>query len=205
MRRRPRACSAKQRSKPRCVKVVEEDAADAAHLVAMLEEEVAVAPGLELRMQRVAERRERVATGAMEVDRVVVVAVRRRQVHAAAEPPDVGGTSRRARATKKRTFRWTVGACGLRGWMTSDTPIASKPRPASSGRVCGRGRRHARAVHVREADAGRARTRRRPRGCRSRRRRRAPRRRLASSGLRAKRPPSTASSASTMRRCRPRR
>jgi hypothetical protein len=35
---------------------------------------------------------------------------------------------------KKRTFMCTVGTYGLRGWNTSETPIASKPRPASSGR-----------------------------------------------------------------------
>ncbi len=29
----------------------------------------------------------------------------------------------------------TVGQCGLRGCMTSDTPMASKPRPASCGRA----------------------------------------------------------------------
>ena len=29
----------------------------------------------------------------------------------------------------------TVGTYGLRGWSTSDTPIASNPRPASSGRA----------------------------------------------------------------------
>ena len=36
---------------------------------------------------------------------------------------------------KKRTFMCTVGAYGLRGWSTSDTPIASHARPASSGRL----------------------------------------------------------------------
>ncbi len=38
-------------------------------------------------------------------------------------------------ATRKRTFMCTVGTYGLRGCSTSDTPIASKPRPASSGRA----------------------------------------------------------------------
>ena len=46
-------------------------------------------------------------------------------------------------ATKKRTLRCTVGAYGLRGCSTSDTPIASHARPASSGRcaVADAGRR----------------------------------------------------------------
>src|SRR5690554_359087 len=39
-----------------------------------------------------------------------------------------------ALATKQRTFMCTVGQYGLRGWSTSDTPIASKLRPANSGR-----------------------------------------------------------------------
>ena len=34
-----------------------------------------------------------------------------------------------------RTFMCTVGTCGLRGCITSDTPSASKAAPASSGRV----------------------------------------------------------------------
>src|SRR5882762_1552338 len=38
------------------------------------------------------------------------------------------------RAMKNRTFMCTVGTCGLRGCSTRDTPMASKPRPASSGR-----------------------------------------------------------------------
>ncbi len=51
-------------------------------------------------------------------------------------PPNhqTGSASGRC-ATKQRTFMCTVGAYGLRGWNTSDTPIASKPRPASSGRL----------------------------------------------------------------------
>ena len=35
-----------------------------------------------------------------------------------------------------RTFMCTVGTYGLRGWNTSDTPIASNGAPASSGRCC---------------------------------------------------------------------
>ncbi len=38
-------------------------------------------------------------------------------------------------ATNMRTFMCTVGQCGLRGCSTSDTPSASKPRPASCGRA----------------------------------------------------------------------
>ena len=37
-------------------------------------------------------------------------------------------------AASMRTFMCTVGAYGLRGWKTSDTPMASKGAPASSGR-----------------------------------------------------------------------
>jgi hypothetical protein len=51
--------SAKQRSRAAFVQVIEEDAADAARLVAVLEEKVLVAPLLVLRMHLVAERRQR--------------------------------------------------------------------------------------------------------------------------------------------------
>ena len=71
---------------PRLVKIVEEDPADSARLVAVLEEEVFVAPALEARMEVSAERVERRLAGAMEMHAVFVEAVVRRQVHAAAEP-----------------------------------------------------------------------------------------------------------------------
>jgi hypothetical protein len=77
--------------------VVEEDAADAARLVAVLEEEVLVAPALEARIQVGAERRERVAVDGVEVARVLLEAVVRRQVHAAAEPDDRRGVLRHRR------------------------------------------------------------------------------------------------------------
>jgi len=39
-------------------------------------------------------------------------------------------------AESMRTFMCTVGTYGLRGWKTSDTPMASNGAPASSGRCC---------------------------------------------------------------------
>src|SRR3954464_9364929 len=45
------------------------------------------------------------------------------------------GSSPSRVATRKRTFRCVVGQYGLRGCRTRETPIASKPRPASSGRA----------------------------------------------------------------------
>lgn len=68
--------------------IIEENAADATLLVAMLQIEILVAPCLEARIQRDAERIERVAANLMEMARVVLVAVNRRQIHAAAEPED---------------------------------------------------------------------------------------------------------------------
>jgi hypothetical protein len=44
------------------------------------------------------------------------------------------GASPSFSATKKRTFMCAVGQYGLRGCSTSETPIASQRRPASSGR-----------------------------------------------------------------------
>ena len=97
------------------VEVVVEDPADAARLLPMLEEKVLVAVALEPRIQLVAEWRERVAARAVKVARVLGEAVDRRQVHAAAEPPDrrmlgVTPVSSAGHATKWRTFRCTVGA-----------------------------------------------------------------------------------------------
>lgn len=51
-------------------------------------------------------------------------------------PPNQNtGASPALVATNMRTFMWTVGQYGLRGCSTSDTPSASKPRPASCGRA----------------------------------------------------------------------
>ena len=66
--------------------IVEEDAADAARLVAVLQEKIVVAPALEARMQVGAEGRQRVATRLVEMPRILLDTVIRRQVHAAAEP-----------------------------------------------------------------------------------------------------------------------
>src|SRR4029078_4798759 len=66
--------------------VVEEDAADAARLAPVLEEEVVVAPALEARVLGGTERNERVAADAMEVDGVVLEPEVGRHVHAVADP-----------------------------------------------------------------------------------------------------------------------
>jgi hypothetical protein len=60
----------------------------------------------------------------------------------------------RAVAAIMRTFMWTVGTYGLRGWNTSDTPMASKGAPASSGRCCVAEGGSLRPAHVREAAPG---------------------------------------------------
>src|SRR5438067_4470025 len=68
--------------------VIEKNAADAARLAAMLQEKVIVAPALVLGIQLAPERRERVAARVMKMHGVFREAVIRRQIHAAAEPPD---------------------------------------------------------------------------------------------------------------------
>src|SRR3546814_944398 len=73
------------------VQVVEEQPADAARLVAVLEEEVLVAPALVrlvafLATERLAQR----ARGAVPVQHVIVERIERGQVEAAAEPPGHG-------------------------------------------------------------------------------------------------------------------
>ncbi len=50
-------------------------------------------------------------------------------------PNQKTGASPALVATSMRTFMCTVGQYGLRGCSTSDTPSASKPRPASCGRA----------------------------------------------------------------------
>ena len=113
--------------------VVEEDAADAARLVAVLEEEVLVAPVLEARVLVVAEGRQRVAAAAVEVRARLPRSrsrasgpCRRRTRPPARGPPAARRTCARSCAPWARS--------GLRGCITSDTPIASKGAPASSGR-----------------------------------------------------------------------
>src|SRR5690242_14953201 len=44
------------------------------------------------------------------------------------------GSASRGSAASMRTFMCTVGAYGLRGWNTSETPMASNEAPTSSGR-----------------------------------------------------------------------
>src|SRR6266567_3050827 len=69
------------------VEIVEKYAADAARLVAVLEEKITVAPALEARVVILAKRLQRVAADAVKMHCVFLEAVIRRQIHAAAEPP----------------------------------------------------------------------------------------------------------------------
>src|SRR5690606_6708964 len=69
------------------LQVVVEQAADAARLVAVLEEEVAVAPGLVFGVALRAEGRAQVARHPVPVQHVLVEGVEGRQVETAAEPP----------------------------------------------------------------------------------------------------------------------
>src|SRR6185437_9352027 len=63
----------------------------AARLVPVPEEEVRVARALEPRIEFIAVRCERVAANRVEVARILGEAVDRREIHAAAEPPDRRG------------------------------------------------------------------------------------------------------------------
>src|SRR5690606_39360815 len=69
------------------VQIVEEESADAAGFVAMLEEEIAIAPILVPRIRVISERCARVASGAMPVQHVFFERVVRGEVETAAEPP----------------------------------------------------------------------------------------------------------------------
>src|SRR5215467_11591104 len=69
------------------VQVVEEDAAYAARLGTVLDIEVFVAPALEARVEICPERLQGLTACAVEVARVLLEPVIRREVHPAAEPP----------------------------------------------------------------------------------------------------------------------
>ena len=88
------------------VQIVEEQPADAARLVAMLEEEIAVAPLLVARVHVVAERRARLLRGAMPVQDVFVERIERREIEAAAEPP----RDRVLSWSRRRSARWRASS-----------------------------------------------------------------------------------------------
>ena len=128
--------------------IVEERAADAARLAAVLQEEVRVALLLEARVGAAAERRARGARVLVPVHAVLVEAVVRREIEAAAEPPD--RSSVRRRRLNSRRFMCVVGAYGFRGCTISESETDSKDAPASCGRRRGGRRRQACAAGVRE-------------------------------------------------------
>src|SRR5438067_85536 len=81
--------------------IIEKNPADAARLAAMLEKKIVVAPSLVLRINIVAERRQRIAACAMEMHAIVGVSVIRRQIHATAEPPRMVAVGFRGCKTSK--------------------------------------------------------------------------------------------------------
>ena len=84
------------------IEIVEEQPADAARLVAVLEEEVLVAPALVARIDVVRRTARTVARDAVPMPRVLLERIKRRQVEAAAEPPD---RSRRLRRAPRNSAR----------------------------------------------------------------------------------------------------
>ena len=118
------------------VEIVEEDAAQAPRFLAVLEVEVLVAPLLEARMEIAAAGVQRGLAGAVEMDRVFLEGIVRREVHAAAEPEHVivvrgmhglgdedayvhvhGGHVRVARVDHQRDTHGFPGASGQLGAM----------------------------------------------------------------------------------------
>ena len=94
----------------RLVQVVEEHAADAPGLVAVLQEEVVVAPALEPRVEVVAERLQGLAAGPVEMDGILLDT--RSTASGPCPPPNhqtAAAPSAVAGATKNRTFMCTVG------------------------------------------------------------------------------------------------
>ena len=119
----------------------------------------------------------------MPVQHVLVERVIRRQVEAAAEPPHRG---RRLRGRDQEAdVACVVGAWGLRGWNTSERPIASNGAPAISGWAC-------------DADGGIL----SPKTCEKRRRRARTRSLRSGSGSRRRRLPGAARRRDGICRCR---
>ena len=85
-----RSHQSKARIKAEFMKVVEEHATDAARFVAVLQEEVLVAPFLEARVLVCTERHQCLLAGRVEVSRVFFGRIVWRQIHTPAEPVDVG-------------------------------------------------------------------------------------------------------------------
>src|ERR1700678_419470 len=108
------------------IEVVEKQAANASGFVPMRQEEIAVAPLLVLSVSVRAERPAGVASRAMPVQHVLVVGIVRREIEAAAEPPDRGPGARRGHqeadiAVRGRRMRisrmkYQRQAHGLEGW-----------------------------------------------------------------------------------------
>src|SRR5688572_27685206 len=139
----------RQVERGRLRQVVEEDAADAARLVAVAQVEVFVAPALVLRIVIGAERRQRLPARCVEVARVVLEAVVRREVHAAAEPPDrvfpLSG--------KKPDVEMDRGAIRI-ARMQDQRDAHGFEGAAGELRACGTGRwRQVAALHAREVHA----------------------------------------------------
>ena len=135
------------------VQVVEEQAADAARLAAMLEQEVLVAPALVRVVARVAaERLAQRARGAVPVQHVLVERIERRQVEAAAEPPRHRlAVAHRAEVAHVRVRGRQVGVARVEHQRHADRA----PRGAGQLRPRGARRRRQRgAGHIGEADAG---------------------------------------------------
>src|SRR5262245_18471266 len=126
--------------------VVEEDAADAARLIAVLEVKVAVAPRLEARVVIRAEGLECLLAAAMEVARVLLEAVIRGEIHAAAEPPGV----LRGEKAHVEVNGWAVGVARMQ-----DQRYPHR-LPGLPGELRARGRcrgRELRSLDAREIDS----------------------------------------------------
>ena len=114
--------------------VVVEDAADAAHLLAVRQVEILLAPLLVARVVGDRVRARRPLHGGMERHAC------RRPPGCAAGPARASGRRRRRTTTcdvtTMRVFMCAVGTCGLRGWAISDTPEAQKRGSSSAPGIC---------------------------------------------------------------------
>ena len=131
---------------PTLAPIVEEEAADAAWFVAVAQVEVGVARVLQARMHVDPERLARLARSAMPVPRVLVVAVVRRQVEAAAEPPHrLVPLARREEHAHVHVARGGARVARMRDERDGDG-FEAAPRELGPPRRRGRGQRLAHRV-----------------------------------------------------------
>ena len=136
------------------LEIVEKDAADAALFLAMLEVKVFVAPLLEARVFVVAERRQSLFADLVEMHSVFFKAVKRSQIHAAAEPAHRLASAGKWRGRKHPDIHMHRRHIRIAGVKDQRNTHRFERRAGQFGPVLGGGRRQLQATNLRKAAAG---------------------------------------------------